>query len=289
MTKNPKWIPTRKQGEVFSVISQFLHLIRFWRTQHRPHFDHGIIVTSIDVDVGSPLLGKRNKGRNDANIHPTISEARVGGIEEQTIPLLLRFFDGMEIPVTFAVRGQLTELNNTVLESILRSPVRHDIGAHGYSHKVFSKMSEIEARREMELISKGFGRFGLQPRSFVFPRNKVAHLHILEECGYTSFREAGNLLNDGMYIKRIGRMYDIHPSFHLGSSFTPAFLNQIIDISAKQGLPFHLWFHPRDLCETISFEWSLRRVVFPIFSYAKKKADQDQIRFETMKSTVALI
>jgi len=279
----------RKRNEFFSVPSQLLHLIRFLTKRHKPFFDCGLMITSIDVDVGSRLLGIRNKGNNDANIHDILSEAKVGEIEEHTLPLLLRFFDDMEIPVTFAVRGQLTELNNTFLESLLHSSVKHDIAAHGYSHKVFSKMSEVEACREMEMISKGFRRFGLQPRSFVFPRNRVAYLHVLEEFGYTSFREAGSLLDDGMCIKRTGRMYDIHPSFHLGSTFTPVFLNQIMDISAKQGLPFHLWFHPRDLYETMSLENSLRHVLFPIYSYAKKKVNQDQLRFETMKSTAALI
>jgi peptidoglycan/xylan/chitin deacetylase (PgdA/CDA1 family) len=279
------WRPTRKQGEAFSVASQLLHFTRFRMAKHKRQFDRGVMITSIDIDVGSRLLGEKNNGRNDANIHHVLSEARVGEIEEQIVPRLLRLFGEMEVPVTFAVRGQLTELDHTVLGLILGSPVKHDIGAHGYSHKAFSKMSESEARREMELIAGGFSRFPLQPRSFVFPRNKIAHLHILEEFGYTNYRESGGLLHDDMFIRKTGKLYDVHPSFHLGSSFTPVFLNKIIDISVKHGLSSHFWFHPRDLYETTgSVERNIQRVIVPLYSYAKKKAALGQLRFETMMS-----
>lgn len=279
-------VPIRQVCERLSILSQLCHLIIFSLRKPRAQLECGALITSIDIDVGSRLIGEKNNGKNDSNIHKYLSECRVGEIEEKTIPLLIQFFNHLEIPVTFAVRGQLTETKSTVLELLLRSSVRHDIGVHGYYHKSFSSLSRAEAENELELISVGMNKFDIKPKSFVFPKNEVGHLTLLGKFGYKCYRGKVGLGNDGMYIKK-DKLYDVHPSFHLGCTYNPIFLDKIIDIAAKNKLPFHIWFHPRDLFEIRgSTQRNIDRVLFPLYKYAKKKEEDGTLKFETMCSIV---
>jgi len=275
----------RRKGEDLSIFSQLFHLLYFALRRPKMQLECGVLITSIDIDVGSRVVGELNRGGNDPNVHGYLTEYRVGQIEEEVIPSLIEFYDVMQIPVTFAVRGQLTEVKSVVLDRLLGSSVKHDIGAHGYSHRTFTSLSESEAQRELELVSRGMKKLGIEPKCFVFPKNQVAHLSTLEEFGYKCYREEGGLGRDGMYIEKRGQLYDVHPGFHLGVTFNPIFLDKIIDISAKRRLPFHIWFHARDILETRgSTRKIIGQVLHPIYSHAKRKERLGTIRFETMHS-----
>jgi len=265
-----------------------MHLVDFAVRHSTMQFDKGALITSIDVDVGSSSIGDINKGKNDINVHEYLTENKIGELEEKTIPSLIEFFNCLEIPVTFAVRGQLTEMQDSILELLLESPIKHDIGAHGYYHKTFTSFSTLEAQKELELISSGMKKFNINPKSFVFPKNKVAHLSLLEQFGYECYRSDGGLGRDGMAIEKQGRLYDIRPSFFLGVTYNPLFLDRIIDISAKNRVPFHLWFHPSDLYETRerSARGKIEHVLLPIYKYAKKKEKEGELNFETMYSII---
>lgn len=277
----------RRNLERLAIISQFCHLVSLTLKRPRTQLECGALVTSIDVDVGSSRLGERNKGKNDPNVHGYLSEQYVGKVEEKTIPVLLRFFDNLAIPVTFAVRGQLVEVENSVLDRILNSSIEHEIGAHGYYHRTFTSLSRAEAQNELGMISTGFQKFGVRPTSFVFPNNCVSHLGLLERFGYVSYRDEGGLRKDGMFIRRKGKLYDVHPGFHLGLTYNPIFLDKIIDIAAAHRLPFHMWFHPRDIFETRgSTQKNIEGVLSPLYNYAMEKEKEGTLKFETMQSIV---
>jgi peptidoglycan/xylan/chitin deacetylase (PgdA/CDA1 family) len=281
----------RRNLERLSIPSQFLHLIDFAVRHPTTLLEKGVLITSIDVDVGSRSIGEMNKGKNDINVHEYLTEERVGEIEENTVPLLIEFFDSMEIPVTFAVRGQLSEAKSTMLGLLLESPVGHDIAAHGYFHKTFTSLSALDAQRELELISFAMKKLDIDPKSFVFPRNKVAHLCLLERFGYKCYRGEGGLGKDEMWIKKQGQLYDVRPGFHLGATYDPLFINKIIDISARNKVPFHLWFHPRDIYETRGrgVRANINHVLLPIYKYAKDKEKAGELGFETMYSVIGKI
>ena len=281
----------RRNLERLSIPSQFFHLINFAVRRPTTLIEKGALITSIDVDVGSRLIGEMNKGKNDISVHEFLTEERIGEIEENTIPLLIGFFDSLEIPVTFAIRGQLTETKSTALGLLLESPIRHDIGAHGYSHKTFTSLSTLEAQSELELISSGMKKLDINPKSFVFPKDKVAHLDLLERFGYECYRGEGGLGKDEMRIRKQGRLYDIRPGFHLGATYDPLFINRMIDISTRNKLPFHLWFHPRDIYETRgrAIPANINHVLLPIYKYAKNKEKAGELSFETMYSMIGKI
>jgi peptidoglycan/xylan/chitin deacetylase (PgdA/CDA1 family) len=267
-----------------SIMSQFLHYAVFSYKKPLSEFDTASLIISIDVDVGSPEVGVKNGGRNDRNVHDFLSESAVGKIEEQAIPLLLKAFDEVEFPATFALRGQLTEVENSIFYQILESSARHEIAAHGYSHRVFTALSGSEADEELKMISVGMKKFSITPKSFVFPRNKVSHLELFERHGYLSFRAEGTSFRDGMYVEKCGNLINVHPS--LFSDFNGSFFSKkIIDLAVKYRAPLHIWFHPWNL--GYSPKTSAKRIskgLFPFIEYARKKKKLGVLKFETMGS-----
>ena len=179
------------------------------------------MIISIDVDVGSPELGRINKGYNDLNVNRRITEAEVGEVDRLALPVFLDFFDHVGVPVTFALRGQLTEVEDSGVDCLLKSSVKHDIGAHGYYHRKFKYLTQSEAENELRLISEGFKRFGIVPRSFVFPANAIGHLDLLEKFGYSCYRDIDGLTKDTMGLKKNGNLVNVCPSLYLQKNTSP--------------------------------------------------------------------
>jgi len=273
----------RKIRKPISFFSQLYHFFAFRLEKPRMQLENGMLIISIDVDVGNKELGVINKGKNDANVNRYNSEHSIGEIEERALPIFVDLFSKFEIPVTFAIRGQLTNVDDCTLELLLQSPVKHDIGSHGYYHRPFKNLSHKEAENELNMISVGMKKFGISPRSFVFPKNSVAHLDLLEKYGYKCYRSYGGFMNDCMYIEKRGQLYDIHPSLYLNQCVSSIFLKKILDISITKKLPFHIWFHLWNFGETNeSIQRTINNVLFPLIKYAKEKSGM--LTFETMLS-----
>lgn len=272
-------------SEGVSFFSQLYHFLAYSITKPKMQLKNGMLIISIDVDVGSRELGLINKGKNDANVHTHLSEYRVGEIEELALPLFVEMFSEFETPVTFAIRGQLTEVDDSVLWLLLKSSVKHDIGAHGYYHREFTNLSRNEAENELNLISAGMKKFGIAPKSFAFPKGSVAHLDLLETYGYKCYRGYGDFMNDCMYIEKQDQLYNIHPSLYLDRGARLIFLKSILDISISRKLPFHVWFHPWSFGEKPdSMQAIINKVFSPLLKYATKKAKEGLLTFETMLS-----
>lgn len=268
-----------------SFSSQFYHFLNYSLTKPKRQLENGMILIIIDVDVGSRQLGVINSGKNDLNIHRYYSEYFVGEIEEIAVPLIVKILNDFEIGATFAIRGQLTEVKDSVLELLIKSSNKHEIGAHGYYHREFSKLSRNEADRELGMIKTGMKKFGLNQQSFVFPKNAVAHLDLLEKYSYKCYRSHGNFLTNSMYIEREGQLYNIHPSLYLYSIPYYSFLKKILDIAVQKKLPFNIWFHPWSFGEKReTIRRALHKIFLPLLEYAKKKETEGLLTFETMLS-----
>lgn len=75
-----------------------------------------------------------------------------------------------------------------IVERIMSSTVKHEIGYHSFSHVNFAECSRRVARAEME-ASREIGKdFGIEFKSFVFPRNEVGHIDLLKEFGFRIYR-----------------------------------------------------------------------------------------------------
>jgi peptidoglycan/xylan/chitin deacetylase (PgdA/CDA1 family) len=127
------------------LLSELYHSVVFYLRKSKTQFEKGMLIVSVDVDVGSKDLGILNRGQNDKNISSNFSEYLIGEIEERVLPTFINLFNNFEVPVTFGIRGQLMEVDCSFLIFLRDSPVKHDIGAHGYYHKSFTSLSRSEA------------------------------------------------------------------------------------------------------------------------------------------------
>jgi hypothetical protein len=281
---------TEKRGSAIensvSLVSQMFHLVTFLLRKPKTHFDSAMLIFSVDVDAGAGKLGLVNGGKNDANVHNCFSEFQIGEVEERALPVFVDAFNTFGVPATFAIRGQIVEIGSSVIEPLLDSPVKHDIGAHGYSHRSFRTLTKAEAEDELNKISNSLTLFRKPPESFVFPRNIICHLDLLEKFKYKCYREASEgLLGDRMYIEKKGKLHNIQPSLYLNQSVTPFILERILDVAIAKKAPLHLWFHLWTFGLDIqAIEKYVKNVFSPFLKYAQIKKKNGVLTFETMLS-----
>jgi peptidoglycan/xylan/chitin deacetylase (PgdA/CDA1 family) len=269
-------------------VLQLYHFPKFFVAAPRVVLEKGMLVISIDLDVGNKELGLVNQGKNDLNVNDHLSEFSVGAIEELALPMFLDLFEKFDHPVTFAVRGQWIDNPNPVLDRLLSASVKHDIAAHGYSHRRFDALPPEKAHAELKETSEALRRrCKKSPSSFVFPRNIVAHLDLLPMYGFRSYRGYAGTLRDGLYIANHGLLWDVHPSLHI-SDGTPYFLTKkILDLCLDRKLPFHIWFHLWNYGNTKhSIEKKITGYFQPLLNYARLKMLDGTLDIETMSSAV---
>jgi peptidoglycan/xylan/chitin deacetylase (PgdA/CDA1 family) len=181
------------------------------------------------------------------------------------------------------MRGQLVELDDSFRGLFRESTVDHDIGAHGYSHREFTSLTAEEAEDELSKIQTGMRKIGVAPKSFVFPKNSVAYLDLLEKYGYKCYRSRGGLARDNMFISKEGALFDIHPSLYIDKDANPQMLKKILDIAVTRRLPFHIWFHLWDFGQNKNdISKCASRILGPLLHYAKKRERSGSLTCATM-------
>lgn len=103
----------------------------------------------------------------------------------------------------------------SLVEKIINSPVKQEIGSHGFSHVIFGDegCSTETARSEIAECVRLAKDFGLNLSSFAFPRDRVGHLPVLKEYGFNCYRgqipkwyEEGESRNP---LKRLAHFTDV--------------------------------------------------------------------------------
>ncbi|MBW2209076.1 MAG: polysaccharide deacetylase family protein [Deltaproteobacteria bacterium] len=104
------------------------------------------------------------------------------GVEEGTIPLL-DLLDTEHIKATFFTTGLVARRYPELVETIVDRG--HELGCHGNSHQVFTKMYEMTARAEIQQSSRTLRCFApvsaFRAPNLKFPDN---YLKLLERSGY---------------------------------------------------------------------------------------------------------
>lgn len=77
-----------------------------------------------------------------------------------------------------------------LVERLRASPVDHDIGCHTYSHVELGApgTTRAMAAAELERSRALMDEWGVDGRSFVFPRNSVGHVDLLPDYGFDVYR-----------------------------------------------------------------------------------------------------
>jgi peptidoglycan/xylan/chitin deacetylase (PgdA/CDA1 family) len=159
-----------------------------------------------------------------------------------------------------------------LVEAVRTAEPRHEIGAHGFSHAFLDGSREL-ARAEMGAAGAAAREVGVEPRSFVYPRNLVGYVEELKPAGYSCFR-AGSPRRRPVrtFLRRlVGAAPPVgHPRRLAGVTEVPTSIpmlpaygvRSLVSLRSRvaevrKGLArardrsgvFHLWAHPHNFVE----------------------------------------
>jgi peptidoglycan/xylan/chitin deacetylase (PgdA/CDA1 family) len=208
-----------------------------------------------------------------------------------------------------------------LVDRILACPVPQEIGCHSFSHPMFGDpgCSRETASSELAECVRLAGERGLELRSFAFPRNRVGHLDVLREHGFTVYRGPDPTWYEGdrwpRPLKRFGHLSDVvlarRPPVVVPEEALPGLWNlpgsmiyfpmhglrrhiplsrrvaralKGLDAAVQKRRVFHLWFHPTNLAfETKEMFAGLRR----IFERASALRSEGRLAIRPMGEVVA--
>jgi len=79
-----------------------------------------------------------------------------------------------------------------IIRILMERSSRHEIAFHGFTHRIFDEktMDSLDARTEiLEWLKVASGKVSAGLQTVVFPRNKVGHLGVFKEYGFTCYRD----------------------------------------------------------------------------------------------------
>lgn len=145
----------------------------------------------------------------------------------------------------------------------------HEIGLHGVTHVPWTSMDRQSAKAEMAMFDTLEGPVG-QGRTFVYPRNLVAHSDVLAEHGFAGFRTARvprsrassllselNLFETPEHPSRSNGIVHIPAGFFLNwrhglralvpPAVTRARARRLLNAAARDNGIVHYWLHPENI------------------------------------------
>lgn len=200
----------------------------------------------------------------------------------------------------------------SLVERLIGSRVPQEIGCHSFSHVVFGDpgCSRETAASEVRACVQAARDLGITLRSFAFPRNRVGHLDVLREYGFTCFRgpEPTWYLRDGRTegaLERTAHLADVvaarrppavvpgrehglinipgsmmlfpahGPRRHIPVSRRVRRVLKGIEAAAREQRIMHLWFHPTNLADEPEAMLGGMRTVFAEVARRRERAELD--------------
>jgi hypothetical protein len=235
----------------------------------------GVLTISIDYEFAWGYVDR------------AISPAQEEKIKQEhaIVARLINLFERYQCKATWAIVGKLLETEDGdplwsdchhLIQRVKESSVDHEIGSHSYAHPVYSGLTREQASEDINNFCRVHREHQLSCSSFIFPRNQIAHLDLLQQAGIKSFRGNTKRWYDYLpgLLKRLGHLLDqVWPwTPTVQSSLDPSGLVNIPDsmlLMARNGLRslllpalvawkasrglkqasakgeiFHFWFHP---------------------------------------------
>jgi hypothetical protein len=247
--------------------------------------------------------------------------------ERTIVRELLATFDRWEVAVTWAIVGRLLERDPSVvnttqygeliwyapdlIEDIRSAVPKHDIGSHGFAHVYYDQNDRQTVAKDLHDAWRVHRGHGLDFSSFVFPRNRMAHLDVLRETGVRVFRSMDigwhmwTRRRFGNVVGRAANLADkilpvppalVEPKDHnglveLASSMllfgrdalrraihplalrTKAGLG--LESARRQRRTFHLWFHPSNFYHDTTAQFEVLNRILRRAIYLRDKGELD--------------
>ncbi len=138
-----------------------------------------------------------------------------------------------------------------LIEHILNSKVKHEIGCHTFSHiECGDEICPPEVfESEIKECIKSSAKFGVELKSFVHPGHTIGNLKKLSELGFTSFQtDPGNIL--GYPVKNKNGLWELKRTYEFvyRESWSVNYhiyrYRKIIDRAIENNSVCNFWFHP---------------------------------------------
>jgi len=154
-----------------------------------------------------------------------------------------------------------------LVQQILDSRTRHEIGTHSFSHINFSERYSTPEliHQELEACGAAMRPFGLsRPRSLVFPHNvsEYSYLPLLAETGIVAVRHRDSAVRLSYPERTVSGVYKITESMNLRPAKYYDYAEKakiFIQEAAARNAAYSLWFHPSDPSEL--FDVHFRRIL----------------------------
>lgn len=186
------------------------------------------------------------------------------------------------IPMTWAICGRTAEEDPESYESILRSPVRQEIGVHTYSHADIASCTAQEVEDEVLKCLKVLS-LRETPRTFVFPWNRTGHFDLLKQMGFLTYRDRNRLVGDP---RQHHGLLNIPPTYYVDTNSYRAqsLIKKYVDLCISWNSVFHLWLHPWSVVfsSTDRSGRFVKETLEPVMSYIKQKREEGILATTTM-------
>ncbi len=201
----------------------------------------------------------------------------------------------------------------SLIEMIRKALPAQELGFHSFSHVIFGDPGTPtqRARQEFEACRQLAEELEIDGTSFVFPRNSVNHLDLLQASGFRTFRSS-DLLPFNLPLPCGRAISGILSDF---AALTPCIVKPIInnglielpgslmvryaggwrkfipdacrsrrleaglDRVIREGGVFHVWFHPENLYDSRP---RLERVIERFFTRVRREVAANRVRCLTM-------
>lgn len=249
--------------------------------------------------------------------------------ERAIVARLLALSEKYALPATWAVVGRIFDATAEgalpagpraawygpeLVEAVQRSKVPHDIGSHSWAHVYYDRIPAREAAEDLERDVAVRKAWGLPLRTWVYPRNGVGHVDLLERAGVEVYRTLdegfvgwlreraprlsgpGNLADKALPVvpalvrpERRGGIVALPSSTILIARNGPRRVvrpavtrlrwRAALDRAAASDGCFHAWFHPSN------FYWrseSQYAVLDAAYAHAARLRDAGRLEIRTM-------
>lgn len=217
---------------------------------------------------------------------------------EIILPMLLNILEENEIGATWAVVGKL---HNNKLTQLISKTSFQEIGSHTYSHQYFDLIKKDQAEFEIAESIKVLKKYQ-KIKSFVFPKNKIKFLDLLNKHDVKIYRDRNILTNSILQILDLNFHFPLTSKLikknHLFSNKGTFYFvsgrgirkyiskdvrfkkaRQGIDLAIKRKQIFHMWTHPIDFSEDTE---KLLSDFEKIIKYVSKQKRANKINVLTM-------
>ena len=206
-----------------------------------------------------------------------------------------------------------TWYGSDLVEAIATCAVHQEIGSHAFGHLIVGEpgCSADAFRTDLAACRAVAGEAGINLDSFVFPRNSIGHLDVLEESGFTTYRGAtpprfGELRSGLRSVARVAdRVWPlatgaVHPSVdgglvnvphtylfdpdsatarRFGTTAWSWLVRRRLNHAARTASLFHLWFHTHNLSVNLD---RTEVALNGLFSRARQLIDSGHLENATM-------